>query len=263
MKLIIKKGTTSKRQGIFIQDSSSTVGAGLTGLLFSSSGLTFYYWREDEGNVNATSVTLVTATRGTYASGGFIEKDATNMPGAYEISIPNAALATGANWVIAFLKGATNMAPVVLEIQLVDIDVEDSVRAGLTALPNAAAEAAGGLYTRGTGAGQINQDANGRGDANIAATNNIALSAQQKADVNAEAVDVMSTDIQTEESQGLPPLTPTYKQILMWLYMTWRNDSASTSTERRIKNDAGTVVAKGTLADDATTFTQGKLASGP
>lgn len=38
-----------------------------------------------------------------------------------------------------------------------------------TALPAAAAEAAGGLYTRGTGAGQINQDGNGRVDANVAA----------------------------------------------------------------------------------------------
>lgn len=38
-----------------------------------------------------------------------------------------------------------------------------------TALPAAAAEAAGGLYTRGTGAGQINQDGNGRIDTNVAA----------------------------------------------------------------------------------------------
>jgi hypothetical protein len=36
-----------------------------------------------------------------------------------------------------------------------------------TALPAAAAEAAGGLYTRGTGAGQINQDTNGRVDVNV------------------------------------------------------------------------------------------------
>lgn len=49
------------------------------------------------------------------------------------------------------------------------VDLSDSVRAGLTALPNAAAEAAGGLYTRGTGAGQIRQDANGRIDANAKA----------------------------------------------------------------------------------------------
>ncbi len=48
-------------------------------------------------------------------------------------------------------------------------DWSDSVRMGLTALPNAAAEAAGGLFTRGTGAGQINQPANGRIDTSVAA----------------------------------------------------------------------------------------------
>ncbi len=49
------------------------------------------------------------------------------------------------------------------------IDSAYSTTRGLagTALPNAAAEAAGGLYTRGTGAGQINQAANGQIDANI------------------------------------------------------------------------------------------------
>jgi len=49
--------------------------------------------------------------------------------------------------------------------QVVAVDLYDDVRAGLTALPNAAAEAAGGLFTRGTGAGQINQPANGQIDA--------------------------------------------------------------------------------------------------
>jgi len=43
------------------------------------------------------------------------------------------------------LKGATNMAPVAIEIECDAIDYVDSVRAGLTALPNAAADAAGGL----------------------------------------------------------------------------------------------------------------------
>lgn len=49
---------------------------------------------------------------------------------------------------------------------VVAYDPDDAVRGGLTALPNANAEAAGGLYTRGTGAGQINQPANGQVDAN-------------------------------------------------------------------------------------------------
>jgi hypothetical protein len=48
-------------------------------------------------------------------------------------------------------------------------DWSDSVRMGLTALPNAAAEAPGGLFTRGANAGQINQPANGRIDASVAA----------------------------------------------------------------------------------------------
>lgn len=47
------------------------------------------------------------------------------------------------------------------------VDFSDLVRLGLTALPNAAAEAAGGLYTRGTGAGQVNQPANGMIDSNV------------------------------------------------------------------------------------------------
>lgn len=54
-------------------------------------------------------------------------------------------------------------------------DWSDIVRLGLTALPNAAAEAAGGLYTRGSGAGQITQDANGRIDVSLKAILGTAL----------------------------------------------------------------------------------------
>jgi hypothetical protein len=60
---------------------------------------------------------------------------------------------------------------------LIKPDLSDSVRFGLTALPNAAAEAAGGLYTRGTGAGQLNQAANGQIDANLVRILNSAASA--------------------------------------------------------------------------------------
>lgn len=52
------------------------------------------------------------------------------------------------------------------------MDWSDSVRMGLTSLPNAAAEAAGGLYTRGSGAGQINQNANGQIDSRAVAISN-------------------------------------------------------------------------------------------
>ena len=165
MKLSLKAGTTSKLIDLFIQDSSSTTGAGLTGLVYNTASLTGYYYRE--GAASAVAITLATMTLGTWATGGFVVIDGTNMPGCYQLGIPDAALAAGAQSVIVMLKGATNMAPLVLEIELTAIDNQDSVRAGLTALPNAAAEAAGGLFTRGTGAGQIAQQANGQIDANV------------------------------------------------------------------------------------------------
>lgn len=117
-KLTVSPGTTSQTIELFIQDSSSTTGAGLTGLVFNSAGLTAYYHREGAA-APATAISLVTATVGTWTSGGFKEIDATNMPGHYELGVPDAALAASAGYVDIHLEGATNMAPVPAEIQLV------------------------------------------------------------------------------------------------------------------------------------------------
>jgi hypothetical protein len=70
---------------------------------------------------------------------------------------------------LVVLATATGCDPYLVEYTVVPYNPFDAVRMGLTALPNAAAEAAGGLYTRGSGAGQINQDANGRIDVNAKA----------------------------------------------------------------------------------------------
>ena len=66
---IIKKGATSQSVEIFVQDSSVTTGAGLTGLAYNTSGLTAYYRRGATGT--ATAITLATQTvGGAYSSGG-------------------------------------------------------------------------------------------------------------------------------------------------------------------------------------------------
>lgn len=142
-KHLVLKGDTSRIEYIFIQNSSLTTGAGLTGLAFNSASLTAYYVRTQG---SATAITLATQTvTGAFSSGGFVEVDATNMPGVYRLDIPDACFATGVDKVVIMLKGATNMAPVTLEYQLVNFNPEDGVRMGMTALPNAAADAAGGL----------------------------------------------------------------------------------------------------------------------
>lgn len=155
MKQLIQVGTTSKRMVVKVYDSSSTTGAALTGLAYNSAGLAWYYWREDTGNAGGTSVTLASSTRGTWTSGAFKEIDATNMPGYYEIGIPDAALASGSKWVVMSIRGATNMLAVDIEIELVAFDPFDAVRLGLTALPNANAGASGGLATATNSSGEV------------------------------------------------------------------------------------------------------------
>jgi len=117
MKLSVKKGTTSKTIAVFIPDSSQTDGRGLTGLAYNSAGLVASYWRPGGSRTAITLATLASVTAA-YSSGGFIEIDATNMKGWYRLDLPDAVLATGADVAGVHLQGATNMAPVPLEIQL-------------------------------------------------------------------------------------------------------------------------------------------------
>ena len=163
-KLSLKKGTTSYLARIFIQDSSSTTGAGLTGLTSGSGSFVCYRARDDDGNAAGTSIALSGGTRGTWSSGGFVEKDSTNMPGVYEFGIPNAALAAGSNSVLIMFKGATNQAPLPLEIELTGWDNQDGVHGGMSALPNTAVTTNGSLITSGAGSDQL-AVASGRIDA--------------------------------------------------------------------------------------------------
>lgn len=123
MKVEIKKGVTSYILSVFISDSSSTTGAGLSGLVFDSAGLVAKYKRQ--GEAGWTTIALVTATEGTWTNKGFIEDDI--VRGNYELHIPNAAIAAGAGveWVRLHLYGATNMADLPIEIQLVNNTVKD------------------------------------------------------------------------------------------------------------------------------------------
>lgn len=150
-KLSILAGSTSKLLRVFIQNNNVTTGAGLTGLTSGSSGLTAYYIRE--GANSTTVISLTSATLGTFTSSGFIEVDATNMPGVYEIGIPNAAIAASAKSVLVYLKGATNMAAVMLEIELTAVDNQNANSFGLAVLPASATPgAANGLFIAGSNA---------------------------------------------------------------------------------------------------------------
>ena len=150
-KLTVKAGSTSRLEHVFILDSASATGAGKTAL--TNASITAFYFRPGDTTTTGRSITLAAGTLGTWSSGGFIQVNATDMPGLYEIGIPNAIFAAGANHAVVMIKG-TGIAPVLLEYELVAYDPLDTVRLGLTAVPNVAQGTTGAIST-GNATGQV------------------------------------------------------------------------------------------------------------
>jgi len=227
MKLKIKEGTTSKIVTVFIQDSSSTTGAGLTGLVFNSASLTGYWIAE--GDATATAITLATMTAGTWATGGFIEVDATNLPGAYQVGLPNVVVdATSEGSVVVMLKGATNMAPCLMEIELDAIDY----RAGV-------------VPTVATLTGHTAQT----GDS-FAIVNGASGSVATKAVVDAlpSVASILST--QMTEGYSADGAAPTLEEALMFI-MQFLTETTYVGTAGTTKKLDGLATAFGTTLNDA------------
>lgn len=132
-----------------VQDASATSpGEPVTGLLFSDieTGGSASFVRQGAARVDLTLITLASASA-THADGGFILVDDTNMPGLYRCDYPDAAFVTGVDQVMLqiVVASAKNAVASPIFVEITDVDLRDSVRAGLTALPSAAADAAGGL----------------------------------------------------------------------------------------------------------------------
>lgn len=114
MSEFVYAGITSQTIDIFLQDSSSTTGQGLSGLVFNSAGLVASYRKGATGSRVAISLATQTVG-GAYSSGGFVEIDATNMRGVYRLDLPN-VMVDAEGFVTLFLYGATNLLPTAMRI---------------------------------------------------------------------------------------------------------------------------------------------------
>ncbi len=146
---IVKKGSTNRSVTIKIIDS--TDGTPETGVEHNTAGIDLWYRREGAAKTSITEAALASLT--TAHTDGGIEHIG---DGVYRLDLADAAFATGAEYV-DFGGTVTGMIVIGGRVRLVDVDIEDSVRAGLTALPNAAADAAGGLPI--SDAGGLDMDA--------------------------------------------------------------------------------------------------------
>ncbi len=133
----VLKGSTNVSVTIRILDD--TDGTPETGVVWNTSGIDMEYRRETAAVVDITEATLAALTTA-HTDGGFLHIG----NGYYRLDVPDAAFATGVTGVL--IQGTvTGMVVIGCYVHLVDVDDQDAVRMGMTALPNAAADAAGGL----------------------------------------------------------------------------------------------------------------------
>lgn len=92
---------------VFIEDTRRDDGGGLTGLVYNSSGLTAY--TVSPGDTAAAAIALANTTLGSHTDGGFKEVDSTNMPGWYELQLPDTLIANEFKQCAIVLRGAANM----------------------------------------------------------------------------------------------------------------------------------------------------------
>lgn len=129
----------SVNRSLPLRMADSTDGTPETGVVAATAGLDIWYRREGAAKVSLTESDLAALTTA-HTDGGLLHIS----DGEYRVDFPDAAFATGVNYVDVGW-GATGMVGYGGRVRLVNVDLEDAVRAGLTALPNAAADAAGGL----------------------------------------------------------------------------------------------------------------------
>jgi hypothetical protein len=126
MKRKLSAGSTSVDLPVFVQDTRSTTGAGLS-IASNTVGLVAEYRRY--GQATWTPIPIVPGTLGTFVSCGLIADG--SLLGAYSFCPPNAAFSAGARSVQIRLYGAANMLPVLVEIELDAVNYQDGNRFGL------------------------------------------------------------------------------------------------------------------------------------
>lgn len=190
---VVTKGTTDYSCMVRVVDSSD--GTPETTVAYNTAGVDLWYRRPGGAH---TSITEATQTEGgAHSDGGFVHVS----DGYCRLDLPDAAVASGADYVDV---GGTFTGMIVIggRIRLTDVDLDDATRGGMTALPNASADAAGGLPI--SDAGGLDLDAVLSGNTPQTGDSYARLGAPAGASIAADigTVDTVVDGIQTDLSNG-------------------------------------------------------------
>lgn len=142
-------GTTDYSTLVFIPDPASTDGSGKTGLVAANLTVSATRMETDNDAVvtdYTSSLNDLAALTTVHTDWGLKEISSTLAPGLYRLDCADALFASGAWAAVLYVMVTTSAAAAVPKMfRLVSRNDLDGVRLGLTSLPNAAADAAGGL----------------------------------------------------------------------------------------------------------------------
>jgi len=221
----IKKGSTD--QSIVIRIIDSTDGTPETAVAHDTAGIDLWYRREGATKTSITEAALA-ALDSAHSDGG-IEPIG---DGYYRLDLPDAAVASGVNGVMVG-GTVTGMIVIGCYIMLTDFDPYDTVRMGMTALPNAAADAAGGL--------PISDDG----------------------ELDLDAILALLDDARGEPGDAAPPVNPDLATKIDYLYKFMRNKIETTDSKIHVYNDAqDNKDHTANIEDNGTTFTRGEFGAG-
>lgn len=122
---LVKKGSVDRSVTVRVIDAID--GTPETGVVYNTSGIDLWYRREGAAKTSITEATLASLTTA-HADGGFLHVS----DGVYRLDLPDAAFATGANYV-DFGGTVTGMIVIGGRVRLVDFNPEQDIPAGVWA----------------------------------------------------------------------------------------------------------------------------------
>jgi len=214
----------------------NTDNTALLTLTSATTALALNVYRAGSTDVAISSLTDKSDPDDAHSDGAIYQIGGSNL---YSIDVPDAAVATQVPSVIiegSFTGGFIDGIPHPIN----GYDPTDAVRIGMTALPNAAADAAGGFPVSDAGGLDLDNDT--------------------LTQVNA-ALDTAIAEL----AVAAPTATPSLRTGLMLLYMALRNklDVQTSGTDAlEIHNDAGTMIAKKLITDTGEDYSEAEMVSG-
>lgn len=234
---------------VFLRDSTTFLAK--TGIAFNSAGASAYYERPLGTPTAITLATLASITTA-HSDGGFLEVDATNMPGLYRLDLPDAVVASGAPFATITLKFTG----------VLTVSVNVFIK---TSLATIAADVAAILLDTGTdgvvvatGSKSGYSLAADQSGVTVGTVNAIAANAVNASALNADAVTEIVAGFlaaSLSEPSGAPASWPvTVQALLEWMGARSINPSTQSDILSVLRNFADTAnIATANIAGGATT----------